>query len=78
MNMCLKFLKNVIRKTVINRTLAQWTKIKNKEFYYIMTAADDSKNTMACTLECFRGFASRGLEMMAMWSSGLCAIEVLK
>lgn len=45
-------------KTVIDRTLAQWTKIKNKEFYYIMTAADDSKNAMACTLECFRGFAS--------------------
>lgn len=44
-------------KTVIDRTLAQWTNIKNKEFYYIMTAAEDSAAVMNCTLECFRGFA---------------------
>lgn len=44
-------------KTVIDRTLAQWTKIKNKEFYYIMTAAEDNDFVMNCTLECFRGFA---------------------
>lgn len=44
-------------KTVIDRTLAQWTNIKNKEFYYIMTAAEDSATVMDCTLECFRGFA---------------------
>lgn len=44
-------------KTVIDRTVAQWTKIQNKEFYYIMTAAEDSDTVMDCTLECFRGFA---------------------
>lgn len=44
-------------KTVIDRTVAQWTTIKNKEFYYIMTAAEDSDTVMNCTLECFRGFA---------------------
>ena len=37
--------------------MAQWTKIKDKEFYYIMTAAEDSDTVMDCTLECFRGFA---------------------
>lgn len=44
-------------KTLIDRCVAQWTTIKNKEFYYIMTAAEDSGNVMDCTLECFRGFA---------------------
>lgn len=44
-------------KTVIDRTLAQWTKLKNKEFYYIMTCADEEKEAMDVTLECFRGFA---------------------
>ena len=45
-------------KTFIDRCLAQWTKIKNKEFYYIMTAAEASETVMDCTLECFRGFAA--------------------
>lgn len=44
-------------KTVIDRTLAQWTKLENKEFYYIMTCADEDKRAMDTTLECFRGFA---------------------
>lgn len=44
-------------KALIDRTLAQWTKLDNKEFYYIMTAADTEDNVMDCTLECFRGFA---------------------
>ncbi|MGN0136449.1 NAD(P)H-dependent oxidoreductase [Anaerotignum sp.] len=44
-------------KTVIDRTVAQWTELKNKEFYYIMTAAEADKAAMDCTLECFRGFA---------------------
>lgn len=44
-------------KALIDRCVAQWTKIKNKEFYYIMTAAEDSDTVMDCTLECFRGFA---------------------
>ncbi|MGN1340211.1 MAG: flavodoxin family protein [Oscillospiraceae bacterium] len=45
-------------KAVIDRTVAQWTKIKNKEFYYIMTAAEDSGTVMDCTLECMRGLAA--------------------
>lgn len=45
-------------KAVIDRTVAQWTKLKNKEFYYIMTAAEDSGTVMDCTLECMRGLAA--------------------
>lgn len=44
-------------KAVIDRCVAKWEEIKNKEFYYIMTAAEDSETVMDCTLECFRGFA---------------------
>lgn len=45
-------------KAVIDRSVARWTDIPNKEFYYIMTAAEDSDTVMDCTLECFRGFAA--------------------
>ncbi|MGM9538742.1 MAG: flavodoxin family protein [Candidatus Onthomonas sp.] len=45
-------------KAVIDRSLARWTDIPDKEFYYIMTAAEDSDTVMDCTLACFRGFAA--------------------
>ena len=45
-------------KALIDRTVAKWLQIKNKEFYYIMTSAEDSKDVMDCTLECFRGLAA--------------------
>lgn len=45
-------------KAVIDRSVARWTNIPNKEFYYIMTAAEDTDTVMDCTLECFRGFAA--------------------
>ena len=44
-------------KAVIDRTLAQWTKLPNKEFYYIMTAADSEDEAFETSLACFRGFA---------------------
>lgn len=44
-------------KALIDRVVCQYTTLPNKEFYYIMTAAEGSKDAMACTLECFRGFA---------------------
>ena len=44
-------------KALIDRTVAQWLTIKNKEFYYIMTAAEESDTVMDCTLECLRGLA---------------------
>ena len=44
-------------KAVIDRTVARWLEIKDKEFYYIMTAADEDKSAMDTTLACFRGYA---------------------
>ena len=44
-------------KAVLDRCVAKWTQIANKELYYIMTAAEDDEDTMDGTLACFRGFA---------------------
>ena len=44
-------------KAVIDRTVARWLEVKNKEFYYIMTAADGEKESLETTLACFRGYA---------------------
>lgn len=43
-------------KTLIDRVCARYTEIRNKEFYYIMTAADGSLQATARTIEEFRGF----------------------
>ena len=53
----LQFADRADMKALIDRTVAQWQIIKNKEFYYIMTAAEESDTVMDCTLECFRGLA---------------------
>lgn len=47
---------NAQMKTFIDRCCARHTKISNKEFYYIVTAADTDRNMMDRTIECFRGF----------------------
>lgn len=44
-------------KAVIDRTVARWTEIGNKDLFYVMTAAEDDEDTMDGTLGCFRGFA---------------------
>lgn len=44
-------------KALIDRSVARWLEFHDKEFYYIMTAAEDTDDVMDCTLECFRGFA---------------------
>ena len=44
-------------KTVIDRTVARWTEIANKDLYYITTAAEEEDDTMDGTLACFHGFA---------------------
>ena len=36
-------------KAVIDRTVARWLEVKNKEFYYIMTAADEDKYIFHCS-----------------------------
>lgn len=44
-------------KAVIDRTLARWTEVKNKEFYYIVTCADGERASAETTLACMRGYA---------------------
>lgn len=44
-------------KAVIDRTVARWLEVKNKEFYYIVTAADEEAASAETTLACFRGYA---------------------
>lgn len=44
-------------KAVIDRTVARWTEVKNKELYYIVTAADEERASADGTLACFRGYA---------------------
>ncbi len=43
-------------KAVIDRTVARWLEVKNKEFYYIVTAADGENAAAETTLQCFRGY----------------------
>ncbi len=44
-------------KAVIDRTIARWLEVKDKEFYYIVTAADEEIISAQTTLACFRGYA---------------------
>lgn len=44
-------------KTVIDRTVARWLEVKDKEFYYIVTAADEELASAETTVACFRGYA---------------------
>ncbi len=48
---------NAQLKAVIDRCVRSWERISHKEFYYIMTAAEDATHTMDTTLACLRGFA---------------------
>lgn len=43
-------------KTLIDRTVPRYTEIKNKEFYYIVAAADTKTANMEKTIEGLRGF----------------------
>lgn len=53
---------NAQMKTLIDRTCARYTEIRNKDFYFIITAADSDKNAMERTIEGFRGFTDCCLE----------------
>ena len=44
-------------KTLIDRTVARWTEVRDKEFYYIVTCADEERESQERTIECFRGYA---------------------
>lgn len=43
-------------KTFIDRTVARYTEIRDKAFYFIISAADSDKTLMERTIEGFRGF----------------------
>ncbi|WP_294481001.1 flavodoxin family protein [uncultured Victivallis sp.] len=49
-------------KTLIDRSCPRYTAISNKEFYFILTAADTSRAAMNRTLESLRGFTEDCLE----------------
>jgi len=49
-------------KTFIDRTVPRYTEIINKDFYFIMTAADSEKENLERTMEAFRGYTEDCLE----------------
>ena len=54
--------------------MARWLEVKDKEFYYIMTAADKDKSSMETTLACFRGYAdcvNGAKEMGVIYGTGV-------
>lgn len=68
-------------KALIDRTLPQWTRLDNKEFYYILTAAEDTDTVMDCALECFRGFAvclNGAREMGVLYGKGVYEAGAVK
>lgn len=61
-------------KAVIDRTVARWTEVKDKEFYYIVTCADGERESQERTIECFRGYADcveGGREMGIIYGTGV-------
>lgn len=44
-------------KAVIDRTVARWLEVHDKEFYYIATCADKENESVETTFACFRGYA---------------------
>ena len=44
-------------KAVIDRTVARWLEVRDKDFYYIVTMADEDLSSADTTLACFRGYA---------------------
>lgn len=61
-------------KAVIDRTVARWLEVKNKEFYYIATCADDKNESCETTLACFKGYADcveGAKEMGAIYGTGV-------
>ena len=49
---------NAQMKTLIDRTVAKFSEIRNKDMYFIVTAADTNKESLERTIEGFRGFTS--------------------
>lgn len=49
-------------KTFIDRTVPRYTEISDKDFYYILTAADEDKSMLQRTIEGLRGFTEDCLD----------------
>ena len=49
---------NAQMKTLIDRTCSRYTEINNKDFYFILAAADNNKKDMELTLDGLRGFTA--------------------
>ena len=49
-------------KTFIDRCVPRYTEISNKEFYFILAAADDNIANMRRVIEGFRGFSEDCLD----------------
>ena len=63
-------------KTLIDRTVARWTEVKDKEFYYIATCADEEHTAPERTIECFRGYVDcveGAKEMGVIYGTGVYA-----
>lgn len=43
-------------KAAIDRTVARWLEVKNKEFYFIVTCAEEELSAAKTTVDCFRGY----------------------
>jgi multimeric flavodoxin WrbA len=68
-------------KTLIDRTCSRYTEINNKEFYFILTAADSNNQAMERTLDGFRGFTSfldGAQEKGIIYGTGAWHIEDIK
>ena len=44
-------------KAVVDRTVARWLEVRDKEFCYIVTMADEAASSADTTLACLRGYA---------------------
>jgi multimeric flavodoxin WrbA len=72
---------NAQMKTLIDRSCARYTEIRNKDFYFIVAAADSSKLAMERTLEGFRAFTSclsRAREKGVIYGTGAWNIGDIK
>lgn len=49
-------------KTMIDRTVPRYTEISNKDFYFIVTAADPDESSLERTIDGFRGFTEDCLD----------------
>lgn len=68
-------------KALIDRTVARWTEVKNKEFYYIATCADSGRESQETTLACFRGYADcvqGAKEMGVIYGTGVYKMGEIK